>query len=512
MNSRTWMIGLWVSLGLADGSLGANLSNGGFDNGLTGWQSAGNVTAGTSPGTGNGFVVLSEPGAGGRSRLYQDFNLPASPQYLYFRYGLSSAPRAAGMTAPPDGFTAYLLSDTGDRLVILSADPPTFSKGFFYADGDAEKVYASAYVTVAAQPDADGLIAVQLNISSLTGSPQVRLEFGLAAADNGVPSYVVLDGAYTACPPGYCCAANGTFTPLTDSDPCTIDTCDANGVPQHVPEPSGCCGECNSTRANVVIMLDLTGSILTPALVAEVAGAKALLEVFSNGDPRPLVAIGTFNGPCAAGNGQGCAEIVDGARIKAGLTDSYANLNLALDQILIDEQLGNRPANGLTNLKAAIDVAQSILPVPETANSPNYIVVVSDGIPNRPRCTDPPNGPPCCPQDQNQYCICSVSDNAAANAADSAEAAGTDIFAIHYEGDHSCSGEPAAGIQFMRDSIATSSAFFIDGDTADIAGDYDLICAFHGVVQSISCDDGDPASRDCCRNAECAHGAACESP
>jgi hypothetical protein len=34
------MIGLWLSLGLAGGSLGANLSNGGFDNGLTGWQSA----------------------------------------------------------------------------------------------------------------------------------------------------------------------------------------------------------------------------------------------------------------------------------------------------------------------------------------------------------------------------------------------------------------------------------------------------------------------------------------
>jgi hypothetical protein len=100
------MIGLWVSLGLAGGSLGANLSNGGFDNGLTGWQSAGDVTAGTSPGSGNGFVVLSEPGAGGRSRLYQDFNLPASPQYLYLRYGLSSTSRAAGITAPPDGFTA----------------------------------------------------------------------------------------------------------------------------------------------------------------------------------------------------------------------------------------------------------------------------------------------------------------------------------------------------------------------------------------------------------------------
>ena len=110
MNSRTLMIGLSMSIGLAANSVHATEpTNLGFEDGLTGWTFAGNVEAGQAGG--NNFVILREPGAGGRSRLSQDFDLPADPRFLFFRYGLSSA-----RDAPPP---ALLLLST-----VLPLSPP----------------------------------------------------------------------------------------------------------------------------------------------------------------------------------------------------------------------------------------------------------------------------------------------------------------------------------------------------------------------------------------------------
>ena len=56
------------------------------------------------------------------------------------------------------------------------------------------------------------------------------------------------------------------------------------------------CG--NSAEANIVVMLDLTGSIERADLEKEKAAAKELLDYFQSANPRPRVAIGTFNAIC----------------------------------------------------------------------------------------------------------------------------------------------------------------------------------------------------------------------
>ena len=493
----------------------AQVANGDFSSGLTGWDDylIGDVSAPVDPGTGNQFALFAEPGAGSLSQIRQDFNLPSEPaaSFLYFRYRFVYGDPPDPSAVPPDSFLAYLVDpQTGDRLVVPPANDPNFTdqpgflKPFFYIDSNGVTLFDDTYVTVSDRPDGDGLFVVSLNVAPLAAGQAARVIFALNAANNDPNSVVILDDVRTECPPAWCCTPEGMPLPVDDHDPCTADECDADGLPVHIPiDPSGCCGQCNSTSANIVLVLDLTGSISDEDLQQEVSGARAFLSVFENGDPLPSVGIVTFNGPCPPGSSQtGCSTITDMARVEENLTDNYAVLYEFL------EELPNRtrPDSAQTNLAQALDVAQSILPVPEDEYHPNYIVVISDGIPN-------------IPDDECAvaYCDCASADAAAVTAKQIAEAAGTDIFAVHYEGNgYQCegTGEPAAGAAFMRDSIATASEqdnFFIDGDTADIIGNsYHLICAFHGIVERVSCDDGDPDTLDCCHDGECAHGPACE--
>ena len=78
------------------------------------------------------------------------------------------------------------------------------------------------------------------------------------------------------------------------------------------------CGQ--STEADIVMMIDLTGSISNGALTLEKNGVKTLLDFFAGADPKPRVAIGTFNGPCSKPNQGGCPGADDRARILADLT------------------------------------------------------------------------------------------------------------------------------------------------------------------------------------------------
>ena len=69
------------------------------------------------------------------------------------------------------------------------------------------------------------------------------------------------------------------------------------------------CGQ--TPEADIVMMIDLTGSISNGALTLEKNGVKTLLDFFAGADPKPRVAIGTFNGPCSKPNQGGCPDADD---------------------------------------------------------------------------------------------------------------------------------------------------------------------------------------------------------
>lgn len=111
----------------------AQLANGAFTDGLTGWSTEGSVRIVPSP-IGNNGVVMDELIPAARSRIHQTFAIPAHPSRLVFWYKLANTPAARPAALPPDSFTAFLLDSNGLR--IQAGDAPAFTQGFLYADGD----------------------------------------------------------------------------------------------------------------------------------------------------------------------------------------------------------------------------------------------------------------------------------------------------------------------------------------------------------------------------------------
>lgn len=235
--------------------------------------------------------------------------------------------------------------------------------------------------------------------------------------------------------------------------------------------------------AEVVIMIDLSASTSASPpindLEIEKNAAKLLLDFFVNSSNRPRVAIGTFN--------QNDNIPGSGARILTGgeLTTEYGNNSPASGLYAVIDSLNS--TSGFTDLEVAINVAQSHL-----ANHGNsaakFIILISDGIPNRPG--NSPDYSDC------GACGCLNAYNATNIAATNAELAGTKIFGIHYEG-HSpvvfCPNEPLAGLEFMRDQVATTPSYFFDG-----TGNLSLV--FQKLSCAISCDDANPCTIDSCNS------------
>jgi hypothetical protein len=451
----------------------------------TGWTAHGNVTV-QPDATGNHRAVFREENSNGLSRIYQTIDIPDAATALVFQYQFLTAAAAGPATVPPDSFSAFLVDSAGQRLI---GNEPAITEAFLYqvstGDGVPQLLYDPSVVTIYL-PGPDGLAWVMLNISALPDTPNARLEFGFATGKNNANSLLVIDNVALDCPPAYCCdLLTGTFTPLDDGLICTIDTCGAGGSADHEPIP--CCGECNEVSANIVIMIDRTSSIAEDDLVAEKQAAKQLLDRFAVASPRPKIAIGTFNGPCS-----GCTT---NARMEGGgqLTDDYGADGLPGTGLYAIINAIQIPASqSYTDLEAAISVAQGELSGLDDA--PNYIVIISDGMPNHPY-NDCDSADP--------ICHCASADAAAIAAAGAAETAGTDIIAIHFEGtaiDCSEFNEPTAGKDFLKYQIATDEDLFIDGN---IGGG--LACAFVLVADLIACDDGDSSTVDECILGVCHH-------
>jgi len=149
-----------------------SITNSDFDTDLSSWTARGDVSH--SPGAGvSGYVTLSEPGQASLTMLSQPFDLPATPQFLTFRYRFLSGAsfarpvlvRAVSRKTHPTAFgglvadidllagqtecrAAYATIGSGlttDLLILATFDRPVALAGL--ADGDVVVLSGSGTIT-----------------------------------------------------------------------------------------------------------------------------------------------------------------------------------------------------------------------------------------------------------------------------------------------------------------------------------------------------------------------------
>jgi hypothetical protein len=265
------------------------------------------------------------------------------------------------------------------------------------------------------------------------------------------------------------------FSVFAEETPASI------GVPQPlmssaVLAATQSCG--NSVNADIVIMIDKTGSISSEDLKNEQNAAKTLLNFFNSALTKPRIAVGTFNETNNKPSKKNPSE-PDYARIVDGgsLTNVYgADGNNSTGLYAAVNNISN--PSGSTDIGAAIKAAQGEL----AANGSSiyrFIILISDGVTNLPE-TPVLN-----------KCSGGTPGESANHEADAAELAGSKIFAVHFGNDGSC---PAGtGVNFLKDNIATTLAFFYEGNT-------DLPAIFSQLSQSIVCEDNNDCTVGACNS------------
>lgn len=475
-----------IAAAMVPSAMADPLANGDFESGLSPWIIEGTVTIENAGASGNA-AVLHETDSRGLSRIYQDFDIDAGAEWLSFRYRLYS--NVTGDSAvPPDSFGAILTDQGSPRMPLIAVSQPGFSKAMLYEDARGEFLRDSAYVYRAPTPDPDGFYTVVMDISSLSDQDDTpaRIEFSFANGDNNRNSVAIVDGIILTCPGGFCCdPLTGDIAILDDGLVCTIDTCDANGLPQHDLIP--CCGECVQAEADVVIVIDVTAGVSQEQLTQQKDAVKALLNRFASASPRPSIAIGTFNEQASADN----ARVLPGG----GLTQDYGvdgnpgtGLYAAINSITY-------PTSGETDLASAITLARSVLELIENANR-KYIVLISDGLPNIPDTCAVPCDDPC-------YCACAIAE--AQSAADIVHDTLSDmrIVTIYFEDSALCPTLPDCclnGADLML-SIASGAEYALVSNDLNES----LSCAFEVLGNIIACDDLDVLTNDECISGACTY-------
>ncbi len=428
---------------------------------------------------------------------------------------------------PPDSFIVRLTEPSGSGADLVTyasgSGAPAFLRGFFYEDTNGELLYDASLITVSSDDvSPDGLYTVRLNLAAagLSANQDVRLEFGLASAVNGKSTAVVLDDVSFDCPvTGFCCEdITGHLTVLNDQSGCTVDDC-PNDVAQHTNTVSDCCGECNTVAADIVIMFDTTTSTSARDLQAERKAAKALLTAFSEANPRPRVAIGEFRGvctptPCTTFIHSG-AELNGSYSMNYGDDDGVENADYTVTPSDDDDDLYDiidhiTERGGYTNIKKAIEVAQAELDTNGDPNTPNYIILLTDGKANRP--TDSGHGSSGINSCNDSVCECENAREYARLAAETARAAEprTEIFAVHFIGepDNCSDNEDDIALDWLQNHLVDDPAHYVNA--VDPESQALLLCAMLNVAELISCDDDDPTTADCCIDGACYNGAPCE--
>ncbi len=249
----------------------------------------------------------------------------------------------------------------------------------------------------------------------------------------------------------YCCALSmGALL-------CSVYSTEAQGnVPVSCTQNVG---------ADVMVAIDKTGSVSEAKLTSMKNAVKDMLDYFAaNLTPLPRVGIVKFN--C---NDNNCAEL------KQSLTADYNAVKSALDKIT--------GTDGGTHYGAAISKAQKELDTNGAPNTRDYLVVIGDGLVNKP---DP----------NNQGCYVISAANTAIEQKNLAEQKGTTVVTVFYQKvGSSCPTKDQEDAQkLMLNKLPSSAQFAFDGSNS-FSG------AFVDIAQTINCDDGLKCTSDYCNDA-----------
>lgn len=233
---------------------------------------------------------------------------------------------------------------------------------------------------------------------------------------------------------------------------------------------------CGQEAADIVIMLDRTGSVSASERAVEAAAANTLINLLGTLNNGQRVGIGRFGGASSSN-----AEIVQ------HLT-TVTPANIATLQGVVNTAL-NSSSSG-TNVASAVNVAQAELVANATTGNP-VIILISDGQANR------PNG---------------TAVSSAQTAATNAKNAGTRILTVAYDANGSSATEVNGRTLLAQiasqpsddDSVGSVSdaeriAENQDGDDFFIAPTSDAInTVFSQISNAITCNDNDPCTVDSC--------------
>ena len=178
--------------------------------------------------------------------------------------------------------------------------------------------------------------------------------------------------------------------------------------------------------ADVVLMLDRTGSMTSADLSNEQTAAKGLIDLYDTVNPTPKLGIGRFG--ISSGNSN--AEVQTRGQLTVNYGDDDIGTDFDNDLYDAAEEATVSGSNVYTNLASAVSIGDSELNSGRhTSGKGKVLILISDGEPNRP-CSDGSEG-----------CGASVTTfakNAATNAANTAKASHgidnlpTEIFTIHF--------------------------------------------------------------------------------
>ena len=161
---------------LAAGQVSADITNGDFSAGLTGWTTAGPVS------DGGGYALFEEDPLFGVTSLEQEITIPAQALSLSFDYGLFSTPDGTSGYPLPDRFSAYLL-DAVTRNPLLSRPGLT---DYFFEDRRGFGAFDSTIVTVAGG-------TVTLDLTSIAAGTDALVTFDLLGGDDGFATQATVD-------------------------------------------------------------------------------------------------------------------------------------------------------------------------------------------------------------------------------------------------------------------------------------------------------------------------------
>ncbi len=199
--------------------------------------------------------------------------------------------------------------------------------------------------------------------------------------------------------------------------------------------------------ADTIMMLDRTGSMNAAARSNEQTAAKNLIGLYSAVSPAPKLGVGRFGDNV---NGGIEAEVETKGRLTSIYGDDDPGNDTDQDLYHAVESATNTNSGVGTNLKDAIDIAQTELTSSRGTILPNVMILISDGDPNE------PTGNPT---------------TLALNAANSAKSAGTEIFTIHFGDD------PAgfAGKELLAAMASGQDHFFVSPTSVNLIGLFEII-------------------------------------